>query len=146
MKIFKKIVKIFLIVIVILAGLVFAAPYIFKGKIVSLVKREVNNNLTAKVDFKDVNISFFRHFPKVSIALDSLQVTGTGDFLADTLLSAKRMDATVNFMSFIRGKDMSVYTVLLESPRINAIVNKDGLANWDIVKKNDANSGEDTTA
>ena len=57
MKFFKKIVKIFLIVIVILAGFVFAAPYIFKGKIVSLVKREVNNNLTAKVDFKDVNIS-----------------------------------------------------------------------------------------
>ncbi|MBK7122630.1 MAG: hypothetical protein IPH68_07335 [Chitinophagaceae bacterium] len=146
MKIFKKIVKIFLIVIVILAGLVFAAPYIFKGKIVSLVKREVNNNLTAKVDFKDVDISFFRHFPKVSIALDSLQVTGTGDFLADTLLSAKRMDATVNFMSFIRGKDMSVYTVLLESPRINAIVNKDGLANWDIVKMNDANNSADTAA
>jgi len=146
MKKLKKIVTILLIVMVILAGLLFATPYIFKGKIVSLVKREVNKNLTANVDFKDVNISFFRHFPKVSIALDELQVTGTGDFSADTLLSAKRMDATVNFMSFIRGKNMSVYAVLLESPRINAIVNKDGLANWDIIKKNDANNGEDTAA
>jgi len=146
MKKLKKIIKILLIVLLILIGLLFATPYIFKDKIVSLVKKEVNTNLAATVDFKDVNISFFRHFPKVSIALDDLQVIGTGDFSADTLLSAKRLDATVNFMSFIRGKNMSVYSVLLESPRINAIVNKDGLANWDIVKMNDAGNGADTAA
>jgi hypothetical protein len=45
--------------------------------------------LNAKVDFKDVDISFFRHFPKVAIALDELQVIGTGTFAADTLLICK---------------------------------------------------------
>lgn len=139
MKKLKKILKVSVMVLVSLIVLLFAASYIFRGKIVSLVKTEINKNINAKVDFKEVDISFFRHFPKVSIGLDELQVTGTGYFAADTLLSAKRLDAAVDIMSFIRGKDMSIYSVSLDAPRIHALVNKDGLANWDIVK-------EDSTA
>ena len=145
MKRLKKFFKIFFIILFVLIGLLFATPYIFKGKIVSLVKKEINKNLTAKVDFKDVDISFFRRFPKVSIGLDSLQVIGTGYFDADTLLSAKRLDATVNFMSFIRGDNMSINNIFLVSPRINAIVSKDGLANWDIVKTAAEKENTDTT-
>jgi hypothetical protein len=144
MKKLKKFLKIFFIVIFLLIGLLFATPYIFKGKIISMVKKEINKNLTAKVDFKDVDISFFRRFPKVSIGLDSLQVIGIGYFDADTLLSAKRLDATVNFMSFIRGDNMSINNIFLESPRINAIVSKDGLANWDIVKSDAEKQNTDT--
>lgn len=144
MKKVKKFFKIFFIVLLVLIGLLFATPYIFKGKIISLVKKEVNKNLNAKVDFKNVDISFFRHFPKVSVGLDDLQVIGTDYFSADTLLSAKRLDATMNIMSFIRGSNMDIYSVYLVSPRINAIVNKDGLANWDIVKETAEKKDADT--
>ncbi len=144
MKSLKKFLKIFFITILVLIGLLFATPYIFKGKIVTLVKKEINKNLNAKVDFKDVDISFFRRFPKVSIGLDDLQVIGTDYFSADTLLSAKRLDATVNFMSFIRGDNMSINNIFLVSPRINAIVDKDGFANWDIVKSEAEKTGKDT--
>jgi len=146
MKKLKKFFKIFFITLLILIGLLFATPFIFKGKIVTLVKSEVNKNLNAKVDFKDVNISFFRRFPKVSIGLDDLQVVGTDYFAADTLLSAKRLDATVDFMSFIRGSSMNINNIYLVSPRINAIVNKDGLANWDIVKPTVAKKDADSNA
>ena len=144
MKKLKKFLKIFFIVLFLLIGLLFATPYIFKSKIISLVKKEVNKNLTAKVDFKAVDISFFRHFPKVSIGLDDLQVMGTDFFAADTLLSAKRLDATMDFMSFIRGSNMAIYNIYLVSPRINAIVSKDGLANWDIVKPQSEKTKADT--
>ncbi len=137
MKKLKKVLKIFLIVFMLLIGLLFAAPYIFKGKIIKLVKAEINKNINAEVDFKEVDISFFRHFPKVSIGLDELQVVGTGTFAADTLLFAKRLDAAVDIMSFVRGSDMNIYSLFLVSPRINALVNKAGFANWDIVKNDE---------
>lgn len=139
MKKLRKFLKIFVISIVVIIGLMIASAYIFRGKIVEKVKSEINKNLNAKVDFKEVDISFFRHFPRVSIGLDNLQVTGIGTFEKDTLLSAKRLDAAVNIMSFIRGKDMNIYSIYLNSPRIHALVNKDGQANWDISK-------EDTSA
>ncbi|MEO6187728.1 MAG: AsmA family protein, partial [Ginsengibacter sp.] len=140
MKKLKKILKIFVIVLVSLIVLLFAASYIFRGKIVSLVKTEINKNINAKVDFKEVDISFFRHFPRVSIGLDELQVTGLGYFAPDTLLSAKRLDAAVDIMSFIRGDNMNVYSIILNSPRIHALVNKEGLTNWYIMKEDTAAS------
>ena len=144
MKFLKKFLKIFFIVLFLLIGFLFATPYIFKGKIVSLVKKQVNKSLYARVDFKQVDISFFRHFPKVSIALDEFQVIGLDYFATDTLLAAKRIDAAVDFMSFIRGNNMDIYSVFLESPRIHALVNKDGVVNWDIFKPQPKKAGADT--
>ncbi len=146
MKKLKKFLKIFFITLLILIGLLFATPYIFKGKIVSLVKKEINKNLNAKVDFKEVDISFFRRFPKVSIGLDELQVIGRDYFSEDTLLSAKRLDATVNFMSFIRGSNMNINSIFLVSPRIHAIVDKDGFANWDIIKSDAERTDKDSVS
>lgn len=145
MKRLKKIIKIFLVSLISLIVLAFASTYIFRNRIISLVKSEINKNINAKVDFKGVDISFFRHFPKVSVALDELQVTGTDLFVGDTLLSANRLDAVVDIMSFFRGNNLNIYNIYLESPRINAIVTKEGFANWDIVKK-EADKTETETA
>ncbi len=131
---FKKILKIVLISLLVLIGVAFAVPYLFKNQLIAKVKKEINANLNAKVDFKDVNISLFRHFPKVAVTLDELYITGTGVFVADTLLSAKQIDAAVNIMSIIKGSEMTIYSIFAESPRVHAIVNKDSLANWNIMK------------
>lgn len=130
----KKIIKRTLIVLGIIIVILFSIPFLFKGKIVALVKKEINKNLNAKVDFKDVDISFFRKFPRVSVAIEDIRITGNDVFLADTLLQAKKLDAAVNIMSIIRGKDMKIYSVELESPDIRLVRLKEGFANWDIVK------------
>ena len=135
----KKFLKIFLIVFVVLIALAFAAPFLFKDKIITLVKSEINNNIDAKADFKDVDISFFRNFPRVSVALEKLQIIGNNEFSNDTLISAKEINAALNIMSVIRGSDFKVHSISVNEPRIHARVLKDGRANWDIAK-------EDTTA
>ena len=143
-KLLKKILKVTGIVLVILTAAAFLIPVLFKKQITSLVKKEINDNLTAKVDFKDVTLSLFRHFPKISIALENLSVEGTGEFAKDTLISAKTFDASVNFMSAISGKDIKIYGIFLESPRIHALVNKQGNANWNITKEDPSAATADT--
>jgi len=120
--------------------LAFLLPLFFKGKIMKLVKAEINNNIEARVDFKDVSLSLFRHFPKLSIGLDDISVTGTGEFEKDTLLSAARIDASVNLWSVITGSETKINGVYLQSPRIHALVNKEGRANWEITKGDTATS------
>jgi AsmA-like C-terminal region len=145
-KVLKKVLKITGITLLVLIAAVFLIPIIFKKQITALVKKEINKSLTAKVDFKDVNLSLFRHFPKISIGLDELTVAGTNEFAGDTLISAKTLDASVNLMSVIKGKDINVYGVYLESPRIHALVNKNGKANWDITKESaDTSTSADTS-
>lgn len=134
----KKILKITAVILLLLIATAFAAPFLFKGKILTLVKEQINKNVNAKVDFEDVDISFFRSFPKVAVGLDSIKVVGVDQFASDTLISAKRIDVALDIMSVIKGSDMKVHSIDVESPRIHAIVAKDGKANWDIAK-------EDTT-
>ena len=65
----KKIAKITGITLGTLVVILFIAPFIFKGKIIAIAKEQINRNINANVDFKDLSLSFFRHFPSVSVAL-----------------------------------------------------------------------------
>ena len=130
--------KITALVLIILMAAAFAIPFVFKKQIAELVKKEINKSLLARVDFSDVSLSLFRHFPKVSISIEGLTVIGVNEFANDTLLAAHGVDASVNLISVIKGKDIKVSGVYLQSPRIHAIVNKEGKANWDIAKEDTA--------
>lgn len=134
----RKILKITLIVLLVLVGVAFAAPFVFKGKIIKIAKEQINKNLTAAVDFRDLDISFFRHFPRVSVALTGLQVIGTDEFAKDTLIAAKDIDVALNLMSVIRGSDFKIYSITVDEPRIHVIVTKDGKANYNITKPDTA--------
>lgn len=145
-KVLKKVLKITGITLLVLLALAFILPILFKKQITNLVKKEINNSLTAHVDFKDVSLSLFRHFPKVSIAIDELSVIGTGEFAKDTLLSTENFDASVNLISLIKGDNIKVNGVYLQSPRIHALVNKEGKANWDIAKEDTSSVTETDTS
>lgn len=141
----KKILKIVGIAVIVLVLAAIAIPYFFKDKIVAKVKSALNEQLTAKVDFKDVDISLFRHFPRLAVGLEDLQITNTGDFAGDTLLSVKQIDVALNLMSVIKGEKMDIYNITLSQPRIHAIVNKDGAVNWDITKPDTTATAADTS-
>jgi hypothetical protein len=142
----KKIAKITGISLAVLIVILFVAPFIFKGKIIAIAKEQINKNINAKVDFKDLNLSFFRHFPRVSVALEELQVVGADEFAKDTLISTKEIDVAVNLFSVIGGKNMKIYSVIIDQPRIHALVTKEGKANWDIAKPDTATTASTDTA
>ncbi len=131
----KKVLKYTGISLLTLIVIILLIPVFFKSKILAAVKSGINENIEAKVDFKDLGISWFSNFPKLTISLEDVSVEGINEFKGDTLLSAKSFDASVNIMSIIRQKDMKIYGVFLESPRIYALVNKEGKANWEITKE-----------
>jgi hypothetical protein len=131
---FKKGLKITAIVLVVLLTLAIVTPLLFKGKIMKMAKAAINENLTAKVDFSDIDISFLRSFPRVAISVEDLQVVGTGIFAKDTLLAARSLDVAVNFNSLLNGSNYKIYSIAVDKPRIHAIVAPDGSANWDITK------------
>ncbi|RTL58809.1 MAG: hypothetical protein EKK37_10825 [Sphingobacteriales bacterium] len=142
----KRVVKILVLCLVSLIALAFVVPFFFKKQLTELVKKEVNKNLTAKVDFKEAGLSLFRHFPSVTLSLDSLSVVGTDVFEKDTLVSAQKAEVSLNLISVIKGKDIKVKGVYLYEPRIHALVNKEGKANWDIMRHTGDTTAADTSA
>ena len=130
----KKGLKITGIVIGTILVIMLILPFAFKGKILEIVKKEANNMLNAKLEFADLNLSFFSHFPKASIELQQLSLTGIGDFEKDTLVSAKEIDIAVNIMSLFGDKGIEINHIILEKPQVKAVKLANGNVNWDIMK------------
>ncbi len=141
----KKVLKIIGISILILISAAIATPFLFHNKILSIAKKEINKRINADANFKDVDISFFRQFPKFSIKLTDLSVVGKNEFINDTLLSTIGLDMSINILSLLKGKDLDIYGFDLESPRINTLVTKEGKTNWDILNASD-NMNVDTSS
>ncbi|RYY38581.1 MAG: hypothetical protein EOO08_14015 [Chitinophagaceae bacterium] len=128
----KKTARIAGIVLGVVFLLLLLAPFLFRTQLVAALKKGLNDNLNAQVDFKDVSLSFFREFPRVSVAIDSLRIVGKNEFAGDTLLQAERVQTALHFWSVVSGSNYRIYSVSVDAPKINAIVHADGKANWDI--------------
>lgn len=140
-----KIPKITGIVLLILGSFVWAAPYIFKGKITALIKAQISEKILAHVNFSGADISLFRHFPKLSIGLDDVQITCVGEFQDDTLLVAKRFDMACDIRSLVSGNGIRVNSIMVNEPRLHAVVHKNGHANWNIIKTTDNDNSDSVT-
>ena len=92
----SKLIKRLFITIGIIIGLflltAILVPIFFKDKIMALVKKEMNDNLNATTDFKDVGITLFHSFPQLTVSIEGLSIVGKDAFKDDTLISAKSID------------------------------------------------------
>ncbi len=145
MKLLKKILKITGISFLVLILLAFTIPIIFKKQVQAIVKKEINKQLNAKVEFTDASLSLFRHFPKATIRIKGLSIVGTGAYINDTLIAADNVDITAGLFSVLKGKDIKVHGLYLNQPRIHLLMDEAGNANWDIAKSS-GSSSSDTTA
>lgn len=137
----KKALKIFGISFFLLLLIIISLPFIFKGKIIEMVKTETNNMLNAKVDFGDFDMGLISTFPDFNFSINNVKVVGVDKFDGIALADIKNLTLRVDIMSVISGSEINVKTIQIESPIINAIVLADTTANWDIMKA----TAEDTT-
>ncbi len=142
-KFIKRFLKIFGIFLLLLIAILIAIPFLFKGKILNIAKTQINKNINAKANFKDLNLSVFKSFPDLRVQLDSLSVVGIENFENDTLVAFKSFAADLNILSLM-GDEIKINAVILDHPKISGKVLKDGEANWDIAKDS-ATTKKDST-
>ncbi|MBK9793540.1 MAG: AsmA family protein [Sphingobacteriales bacterium] len=133
----KKFLIGFLVFFVILIVSAVAVPYFFKDKIIAKAKEEISKQVNAKVDFSDIDLSLLkniRNFPNIALGIEGLTITGIAPFEGDTLLNIGSTNASLDLMSVIKGEQYKIEAISLEDATLNAIVNKEGLANWNILK------------
>jgi hypothetical protein len=140
----KKVLRIFLVFILLIIISLVVTPILFKKQILNKAKEIANTSVNAKIDFTDLKLTFFKDFPRLTTSLYGVSVSGMEVFEGDTLVAFDEFSATVNVISLIRKEAIKVRSILLDNPRISAIMLEDGSANWDIAKESeDSVSGED---
>ncbi len=130
----KKVFRILLITLGVLLFLLITVPFLFRSRIESFVKDQINRQVHARVDWSAIGISLFRGFPDLSVNLRGFSVVGLEPFEGDTLAGMERFEVRVDLFSAIR-KDVEVKAVILDRPLINAVVLEDGSVSWDIARK-----------
>ena len=112
-----------------------AVPFIYKDKIVDIVKREANKNLEATLDFRSIDLNLFENFPNFTLNLTDLTLVNKAPFAGDTLLALDNFQTTIDLKSIFRGEVVKIVAIRLDRPDIRLRVLKDSSVNWDIAKK-----------
>ncbi|NJB85284.1 hypothetical protein GGR26_001029 [Lewinella marina] len=138
---------IFLVVVI---GVLFLAPVIFKDEIVANVKSALNESLEAEVDFADANVSFLRSFPDIALTVDQYHIVGIDTFAGLPLVSGEQARIDLGFWSVIAGDgNYNIDAVQLDRPDVNLLVLTPELANYLIVPEAEtagAETGEESQA
>ncbi|NCB08452.1 MAG: AsmA family protein, partial [Bacteroidia bacterium] len=128
----KKIIIILLIVFAVFFGALVAIPLVFKEKLLEKTKTTINKQVNAEVNFGGFKLSLLRGFPKVSLELKNVVVTGKGEFQADTLLNIASARGKMSLMSLFRKSGMSIEEINLDQAVLKLVVGKTGNVNWDL--------------
>lgn len=132
----KRLLKFVGILLLLLIIAAIAIPYFFKDQILEYVKSEMNDRLTAKVDFpvEKVQLSLLSTFPQLTFQMDSLTVTGTGEFEGLKLVDMQKMKIGINIWSIFSSK-YQVNSFTMDNANFYVKVLNNGKANYDIMKK-----------
>jgi hypothetical protein len=128
----KRLLKWTGITFLVLIILIILLPILFKDQIVQFIKDEANASLNAELDFGEVDLSLLSTFPKFSLEINDLTLTGVDEFEGIELIDIKQTNLKLNLWSVISGDQYEVSSVGLVEPKIHVMVLSDGKANYDI--------------
>jgi hypothetical protein len=134
----KKILKITGITLLILIAVLIAAPFVFQSQIKDMIKNFINQNLNAQVEFRDVNLSLFRSFPKAYVEVNDLVITNFEPFKDETLVTAKSLAFSMSVKELFKSADdgpIVVNTIKIDQALMTLKTNAIGQTNYDIVKE-----------
>lgn len=131
----KKWVIIVSAVLVFLAGILTAAPMLFRNPIIRAINETLEESLKAKVYFEDVDLSFWRAFPNLGVTMEKGYIAGIGAFKGDTLLQVQSLTGELSLSSLFSDEGYEVKGITVVHPKVCLHRLKDGRANWDIVRE-----------
>ncbi len=143
--IFLKILKWLGIVVAIILFLMFIIPILFPGTISDQVKIFANKKLAGKLNYKEVHLTFFRHFPSLTVSVDDLLLQGSKPFEQDTLLSAKEVAAGINLKNLIFDGEVKIDEIYVSDAYANVYINSKGQANYNVYVSSASKSPKDTS-
>lgn len=135
----KKILKITGIILGVLILLLALSPFLFRGKLEDLLKKTINNNLNAQVEWASLDLSLFRSFPDATVVINDFTVINNAPFLGDTLAYGKRLEIKMGVKQLFKdagSEPIKVDALTLQEAAVHIKINEKGEANYDIAKEN----------
>ncbi|OMP77007.1 MULTISPECIES: AsmA-like C-terminal region-containing protein [unclassified Chitinophaga] len=117
--------------IVSLLLLLFLLPVLFPSTVSNKIKTWTNNSITGDLNFSKARLSFFNHFPSLTLTLYDFNLKGAAPFQKDTLIAADEVALGVNLAS-IFSNAISIDEIYLTKGNIHVLVDAAGHPNYNV--------------
>lgn len=144
MKRLKKIVVGILVVIMLLIIAMVATPFIFEDKVAGAIKSIANSRLKTELNYSEMEISFFNHFPHLTVGLKDFTLNGSVPFEKEPLVAAREVFFGINLLSLFDSAIL-INRVYLDQAQINVLYDDKGGVSYDVYQS-DSLASTDTTS
>ena len=131
-RIIYKILKITGLSIAGLLLLLFLAPILFPGTVAEKIKQWTNESLAGELNFSKARLSFFKHFPSLTLTLYDFTLKGSAPFKQDTLVAAQELALGIDLSTLIFNKSIHIDKIFVSGALLNVEVNQQGEANYNV--------------
>lgn len=132
-KIAIRVLKITGIFIASVLALLFLLPLIFPKAINSKIDSWANSNINGHITFSGTRLSFFHHFPSLTLSLENVVLLGSAPFERDTLIASKEISLGIDLSSVFKQK-IKINKIYLDHAFFNIQTDSLGRANYNIYK------------
>lgn len=127
------------IAIILLAMLII--PNFFKDQINASIKEIANKNINGELQYSDIDLSFFTHFPSLTTSIHDVKLKGSAPFQDSTLLDVKEISLGLDLFSLFQDK-ITLNKFIVSEGKINILVDSTGAANYNIYASTDSTSAD----
>lgn len=113
--------------------LMFLLPILFPDFVATKIKAWANSVITTELDFSKARLSFFNHFPSLTLTLYNVSLKGSKPFEKDTLIKADEIALGVDLSSVFSEK-VRIDEIYLTDGDIKIRVNAEGEPNYNVYK------------
>ncbi|MNF34898.1 hypothetical protein D3C84_157520 [compost metagenome] len=113
-------------------SLMFLTPIIFAERLKEEIKKTANAKLNGELNYSDANVSFFHHFPSLTLTLHDFNLKGSAPYQKEKLITAKEVSFGINLSSLVFSKSIKIDEIYLSNSVINIKVDKNGNANYNV--------------
>ncbi|WP_153795993.1 AsmA family protein [Foetidibacter luteolus] len=127
--------------------LMFLLPIVFPGFVSKQIKSWTNSALTSELNFSKSRLSFFNHFPSLTLTLYDVTLKGSAPYQQQNLISASELALGVNIPSIFSDR-IKIDEIYLTKSDINIRVDSLGRANYNVYKSDtvQANPADSSSA
>ena len=125
--------------------LMFLFPILFPGKIAEEVKSFANNKIKGELNFEAANLSFFNHFPSLTLTLTEFSLKGSAPYKNEKLVAANEISFGINLKSLFFDKKVNIDKIYVSNALINVLVNEKGEANYNVYASQETSKVQDSS-
>jgi AsmA protein len=110
--------------------LLFLLPYLFPGFVSSKIRQWARHSIRTELSFSSARLSFFRHFPALTLTLYDVRLKGSAPYADQELIDADEISLGVDLSSIF--SEVDIDKIYLTNAFINVQADTAGEANYNI--------------